>query len=122
MKTWIAACAVLAGLVLASAAAAGQCGYRYCWGAVGFGPGGVHGYAYGQRSEQAAYNVAAEGCGWDCTNIKTFHNACAAMAVGHDGGWGWAHDSIRARAETAALNHCGQHTYNCRVVVWSCSR
>ena len=49
----VAICSVAAG-----AASAGQCGWDYCWGAVGFGPGGAYGYAYSHYSETDAYNAA----------------------------------------------------------------
>ena len=80
----VAVCSIAAG-----AASAGQCGWDYCWGAVGFGPGGAYGYAYSHYSETDAYNAAQDGCGWNCTEVKTFYNTCGAMAVGVNDGWGW---------------------------------
>lgn len=112
---------ILAGLFWAQPVTAGQCGYDYCWGAVGFGPDGEIGWSYGQWSEESAYNVAQDGCGWGCTEVQTFYNACAAMARGN-GGWGWAFESNRENAESSAVNYCMDHAYDCQVVVWACSR
>ena len=42
MKFRLTISGVISALALAAGpAAAGQCGYQYCWGAVGFGPGGA---------------------------------------------------------------------------------
>jgi hypothetical protein len=106
---------------LAQGAAAGQCGYEYCWGAVGIGPNGAYGWAHSHVSEEAAYNAAQSGCGWNCTNVRTFYNSCGAMAEADNGGWGWAWDRTRELAESAAISYCMDYGYNCRVVVWACS-
>ena len=119
MKSYLAYLAV-ASVVAAGSAQAGQCGYDYCWGAVGFGPNGIIGWSFGQWSEEAAYNVAQDGCGWGCTEVKTFYNTCGAMARG-DGGWGWATESTRAGAEYSAVNYCSDHGRNGQDVVWACS-
>ncbi|WP_296763542.1 DUF4189 domain-containing protein [Sediminimonas sp.] len=119
--SWIAGAALT--LILGAAQAqAGQCGYKYCWGAVGFGPGGAWGYAHGQRSAQQAHDVAQNGCGWACTEMRTFYNACAAIAVADNGAWGWATEKNRELAESSAMNYCMDNGFNCRVRVWSCSR
>ena len=52
LKT-IAKAAVLA-VALPGAAMAGSCGYEYCWGAVGIGPGGAWGYSVGNWSDEEA--------------------------------------------------------------------
>lgn len=41
LKTFCGALALTA--LSAGHAAAGDCGYQYCWGAVGFGPNGAYG-------------------------------------------------------------------------------
>ena len=89
--------ALAVAMVLAPAAHAGSCGYDYCWGAVGFGPNGAWGYSYGQFSEDEAVNVAQDGCGWNCTVVKTFYNTCGAIAVADNGGWGWGAEPVGRR-------------------------
>jgi len=114
-----AALAVAMGL--APAAYAGECGYDYCWGAVGFGANGAWGYSHGQISENDAVNVAQDGCGWNCTVVRTFYNTCGAIAVADNGGWGWAHAPTMSDAESSAIAYCVPHGRNCRVRVSSCS-
>lgn len=103
-------------------ATAGSCGYDYCWGAVGVGPNGAYGFSHSWATEQDAINAAQEGCGWSCDNMRTFYNACAAIAVASNGGWGWAYDVNRSRAEQTALSYCRDFGPSCVVRVWSCSR
>jgi len=114
----------LAGIALALVApvSASACGYEYCWGAVAIGPAGEWGYSYGQWSEESAYNVAQDGCGWGCTVVQTFYNTCAAIAVADNGAWGWATEKNRELAESSAVNWCMDNGRNCRVRVWTCSR
>jgi len=111
-----AATAFLAGPV-----AAGQCGYQYCWGAVGFGPGGAYGWAHSYASENEAYNAVQGSCGWDCTQVKTFYNSCGAIAAGANNGWGWGYAGSRAQAEGIAMDYCDQYDYGCSIRAWACS-
>jgi len=113
--------ALAVAMVLAPAAHAGSCGYDYCWGAVGFGPNGAWGYSYGQFSEDEAVNVAQDGCGWNCTVVKTFYNTCGAIAVADNGGWGWGWAPSRSDAESTAIAYCVENGRNCRVRAWACS-
>lgn len=122
MKTRSVISGAVAALAFAAGpVAAGQCGYQYCWGAVGFGPGGAAGWAHSYPSQQDAYNAVQSNCGWDCTQIKTFYNTCGAIAVGANDGWGWGHSPSRAGAESLALGYCNQYDYGCSVRVWACS-
>lgn len=100
---------------------AGQCGYNKCWGAVGIGSNGAWGYAYGQRSQGAAQQVAQNGCRGNCNIIKTFYNSCGAIAVADNGGWGWGYESNLELAESTAMNYCMDNGYNCQVVTSTCS-
>lgn len=113
--------ALVAAMGLGSAAVAGQCGYDYCWGAVGVGPNGAWAYSYGMWSEQEAYNAAQDECGWNCTTVKTFYNTCGAIARADNGALGWGFEYTRELAESTAINWCMDVGYNCRVVVWACS-
>ena len=122
MKFRLTISGVISALALAAGpAAAGQCGYQYCWGAVGFGPGGAYGWAHSYASQQEAYNRVYQECGGNCTQIKTFYNTCGAMAVGANNGWGWGHSPSRAGAENSAMGYCNQYDYGCSVRVWACS-
>jgi hypothetical protein len=114
----VAAALLLAGAVSAQA---GQCGYDYCWGAVGIGPGGAYGYSYEHSSEARAINAAQQGCGGNCTNIKTFYNTCGAMARGNNGAWGFGWANSEGQAKANALGYCRQNGRGCQVAVWACS-
>ncbi|MFY0678980.1 MAG: DUF4189 domain-containing protein [Thalassovita sp.] len=108
--------------VAAGAASAGQCGYEYCWGAVGSSSKGAYGWAHSYATEQDAYNSVYTSCEGDCTEIKTFYNSCGAMARASNGAWGWAADQTREIAEHRAIGYCLEHGSNCQVVVWACSK
>lgn len=105
----------------ATSAVAGQCGYQYCWGAVGFGPGNAWGYAHSYASQQAAYNRVHQECGGNCTQIKTFYNTCGAIAAGANNGWGWGHAPSRQQAQNIALGYCNQYDNGCTIRAWACS-
>jgi len=92
------------------------------WGAVMFGPNGAHGYAYGQKSAQDAYDVAQKACKRRCTEYKTFANTCAAMAEGSGGQWGWGYADSKDQARANALSACSNSASGCQIRVWACSR
>ncbi len=113
--------AVKLSVCAGTAVSAGQCGYDYCWGAVGIGDGGAWGYSYGQVSEEAAVEALQGACEWDCDNVHTFYNTCGAMAEGTSGNWGFGYASSRDAAEDTALDYCSDHGGGCAVRVWACS-
>lgn len=108
--------------LFAAPVSAGQCGANYCWGAVAFNPNtGAYGYAYSYFSESDAYNAAQDGCGYNCSEVKTFANQCGAAAIGSNGGFGWGLGPSRGAAENIAMSYCNNYDYGCQVLVWSCS-
>ncbi|MFQ5439241.1 MAG: DUF4189 domain-containing protein [Paracoccaceae bacterium] len=115
---------VVLALVAATAtpALAGSCGYTYCWGAVGIGPGGAYGWSVGQRSEGNAISEAQSGCEGDCTNIRTFYNTCGAMAEAPDGAWGFGWNADMRTAKSLALGYCAENGYDCQLRAWACSK
>ncbi|MDJ0825059.1 MAG: DUF4189 domain-containing protein [Rhodobacter sp.] len=121
MKRWVVGTFSAGLLLAASAAQAGQCGYDFCWGAVGIGPYGAYGYSYAHRSEDAAIGAAQDGCGGNCNNIHTFYNTCGAMAQGSDDAWGFGWAGTRAQAEANALGYCRDYGSGCAITVWACS-
>ncbi len=121
MKPLFTVLAAIWLLVLSNPAYAGTCGYKDCWGGVGFGADGQVGWAYGQWSEKEAYKVVLQSCGFDCKQVRTFKNSCAAIAKGDNGNWTWSTQPSRSAAEDEARQLCRHHTHSCRIVVWSCS-
>jgi hypothetical protein len=116
--------AAVALLLLSSVtqAAAGACGYDYCWGAVGVGANGAYGFSHGYGSENAAIQSAQSGCKGQCTNVRTFYNTCGAIAVADNGAWGFGWNNDQELSESIAMNYCMDGGYNCQIRVWSCSK
>lgn len=110
-----------ASLSLGSALNAGQCGLEKCWGAVGIGQDGAYGWALGKATERDAFDAAQAKCDNNCNELRTFYDACGAMAKARNGGWGWAWGQSRAEAEASALGYCSEYGRDCEVTVWACS-
>lgn len=78
-------------------------------------------------TQAEAENVALQNCkaesnnAPDCKVVMWVRNACAALAVGQDGGWGtdWGND--RVSAERKALAFCGKYSQTCQVVRRVCA-
>lgn len=110
-----------AGAVFAASAAwPANCGFEYCWGAVGVGPEGEWGWSSGYAVENGAIAKVQNACP-DCTTIETFYNTCGAMALGSDGAYGFGRADTRGAAERSAISFCADFGAECRPVVWSCS-
>lgn len=124
MKNALRHILILASLVTSMGpVSAGQCGYEDCWGAIGFsasGNGSI-GVAFSHWSEAGAYEAAQDNCGWECADVRTFKNACAAIVQGENGGWTWARGPTRSGAERMAHQLCDARSHDCKTVVWACS-
>lgn len=84
---------------------------------------GSYGWATDFPTRRAAENAALASCqerANDCSVAVWFSNACGALAVGGDGGWGadWGRN-LRA-AENKARHVCTGYSYDCRIVVSRC--
>ncbi len=103
---------------------AGQCGYADCWGAIGFSGknNGTVGFSFSHWSEAQAYDAAQDHCNWNCAEMRTFKNTCAAIVQGKNGSWSWAKGDTRRRAIGAAHSVCEVTSHGCSTVVWACSR
>ncbi len=110
---------VLASLVSAEAALADS------FGAISYSPDtGATGWSHSWANRRKAERVAQDNCyanADDCRVAIWFKNACGAVAVGDDGGWGsaWAYNS--RGAQRAAIAQCSEYSDGCRVVRWQCS-
>lgn len=100
------------------------CAQNY-YGAIAYSPStGSYGYSYDHASRARAEDGAYAECrkhASDCQVALWFRNACGALAVGDDGGWGTGWGSVLQRAESEALGVCGKHTSNCSVIRWVCT-
>jgi serine/threonine-protein kinase len=95
------------------------------WGAIAFSQSTqALGWTHDYKNERAAENSAMSRCGQyadDCEIAVSFHNACGAIAVGRNGGWGadWGNDDWEAKQN--AIGICSEHDSGCRVIRWQCS-
>jgi len=105
-------------LVVALDAAAARQGQRQLWGAIAFSSKtGSYGYAVDRRTKREAETEAFRQCGSNCEMIRTFRDACGAVAAkptraSSDTG------ATRQIAEMKALKKCGG---DCAIKVWACT-
>ena len=95
------------------------------FGAIAYSPNtGSHGYSYDYPSRGQAEGHALAECrkyAGDCRVAIWFRNACGALAIGNNGGWGSGWGDSRQRAEYEAINSCRQHAGNCGIRRWACT-
>jgi len=107
--------------VLAVALSSSEAAADY-FGAIAFSQDtGAVGYGYDYPSRAAAEERALDECGEACEVVVWFQNACGALAVGDDNGYGSAWAANRREAENIALNNCKQNAENCSVRRWVCT-
>jgi uncharacterized protein DUF4189 len=114
---------LLASLALAAAlqqpASAARPAPRGAWGAVAYSSTtGAYGFAVDQASRRTAEMQAFRQCGADCDVLKTFRNACGAIAEAEKH-YAWDTGASREIAEMKARKKCGTDT--CRISVWACT-
>jgi hypothetical protein len=112
---------VLAACLLftfAASALAARHGNKQLWGAIAFSTKtGSYGYSIDRRTKRDAEMDAFRQCGADCNLIRTFRDACGAVAAkptrtSSDTG------ASREIAEMKALKKCGS---DCAIKVWACT-
>jgi hypothetical protein len=110
---WVAAL-----LLLTTAARADE------WGSIAFSPStGATGYSYNYDTRRVAGEWAMSYCdARDCRIVVNFQNACGAVAVGRNGGWGADWGPTRSSAEANAIAVCQSHDGGCRTKRWVCSK
>jgi serine/threonine-protein kinase len=94
------------------------------WGSIYFSPsthatGFSHNYDTQRQAERAAISYCSGG---DCIKAISFRNACGALAIGSNGGWGADWGRSGNAAQRNAVNACRTHDSGCRVVRWQCSQ
>lgn len=95
---------------------------RNNFGAIAFSQAsGSVGYSYDYASGDDAARSAVNSCGQDCGVVVSFGNACGALAVGSDQGYGSGWAGTQNDAENIAMNNCSANTSSCRVVRWVCT-
>lgn len=114
------AAAAMAFTMLAPALAAAD-----SYGAIAYSPttradGWSHSYSTRADAERRALRECS-GRARDCRVAIWFKNACGALAVGQNGGWGSGWGNDRRRAELEAIGVCNQYAAGCSIVRWACS-
>jgi hypothetical protein len=110
----------LAALTAAHAARPGAVSSKSPWGAIAYNSAtGAFGYSVDQPAKRAAETEAFRQCGGDCDVVKTFRNACGAIADG-ERHFAWDTGATREIAEAKARKKCGGSS--CRIAVWACTR
>jgi hypothetical protein len=93
---------------------------KNAWGAIAYSSKtGAYGFAVDQPSKRSAETEAFRQCGADCDVIRTFRNACGAVAQAQKR-YVWDTGASREIAEMKAQKRCGGDS--CRTLVWACTR
>lgn len=116
---------LIAGIALAAGTAAAQ----ERWGSIVFSQESGGGYAWGiawsYGSHASATSRAIDECrsrgGNHCREIYWFRDACGALAIGDNNGYGAGWGTSTAEAGNQAMIGCRRHNSNCRVEVSRCS-
>jgi len=109
---------LLALLIIALEASAARSGKRQLWGAIAYSTkSGSYGYAIDRKTKRDAETEAFRQCGANCDLIRTFRDACVAVAAkptrtSSDSG------ASREIAEMKAMKKCGS---DCAIKVWACT-
>ncbi len=83
------------------------------------------GIAWSYDSRSAAMNRAINECrsrgGRNCGEVAWFRNACGALAIGDNNGYGTGWGEGRYDAENYAISGCRSRNRNCRIAVSRCA-
>jgi hypothetical protein len=111
---------VLCWVVLVPAMASSARAEKF--GAIAFAPGsGRAGWSFDYDTRANAENRALANCGAGCKVVTWFKNACGALAVGHNNGYGAGWADSRAAAEQKAMGYCRANSSNCDIRRWVCT-
>jgi len=95
------------------------------WGAIVMDKGtGQAGTSVDRNSKADAVNSAMRDCrvngSPNCEVLVTYHNQCAALALGK-GGSGLSRDPTEDGAKRAAMDVCSESSDSCKIVYSACS-
>ena len=103
--------------------------YEDRYGSIAFqqlsGGGYAWGIAWSYNSWDSARNRAKQECrgtgSRSCTEVGWFRNACGALAIGDENGYGTGWGDSIAAAERSAMSNCRAANQNCRVEEARCA-
>ncbi len=114
---------MLTCMVLVSAGSDAQAKNKY--GAIAISPSSkAMGWSYNYNSKWKANQVALQKCyqhASDCKIATWFRNACGAVAVGSNGGWGAAWGRSIKQAKWKARKTCRKYDSHCKARRWVCT-
>ena len=94
------------------------------YGAIAYSQQSAHyGWSINTGSQEEAETSAMNQCynyGSDCKSMW-FMNACGALAIGADGGWGMNWGENTRQAENKAIAQCNGVSSNCKVEYSKCT-
>ncbi len=96
------------------------------YGAIALSPSNkAMGWSYNYNSRWKAEQVALKKCrkyAGDCRIGTWFRNACGAIAVGRNGGWGadWGRNVKQAKWKSRKM--CRKYDKGCKVKRWVCTQ
>ncbi|WP_081615325.1 DUF4189 domain-containing protein [Rhizobium freirei] len=102
---------------IASAAQFGAIAYSRDTGSYG----SSHNYSSRAGAEEEALSACSSYAD-DCRVVVYFRNACGALAVGSERGYGWGWSARRNQARDIAIANCEENDSGCHVVSWTCSK
>jgi len=118
VRTVAAAGVLLVLSAVAVDAGAARHGKRQLWGAIAYdSKTGAYGYAVDQKTKREAESAAFAQCGSNCDLVKSFRDACGAIAE-NPKRFAWDTGASREIAEAKALKKCGDA---CTIKVWACT-
>ncbi len=94
-------------------------------GAIAISPSSkAMGWSYDYKTRWAAENAALNECrqhASDCRIATWFRNACGAVSIGENGGWGanWGRSIHQAKYKSKRM--CRQNDSYCQVERWVCT-
>ncbi len=95
------------------------------FGALAYSPRtGATGWSHDYDTRRGAERRALNGCrdnASDCRVAIWTKNACAALAVGRNGGWGSYWHTNKAKAKSRAIRECRKRDKGCKVKRWICT-
>ena len=103
---------------------------QYLYGSIAYTQTSDGGYAGGMawnaESRANARQSAIQECRWmgggnACREVGWFRNACGAIAIGDNSGYGTGWGDSSSAAERAAMNNCRSGNNGCRVEVSRCT-
>ena len=116
---------MLRGMLFVAAVAASailaQPGSARADGSVAYRGDGRVGISYDFNSPRDADYKALRECGPDCRIVGRFRGACAAIAVGRRGGYGWAYRGEQRFADRVAMETCEREgAEGCHIAITAC--